>query len=226
MAMKGTAGSQHRIRLTEPAPLIIFIIDTTSKSLLKFSMNYFFNSLAIPYIYKNIIHASHTCIMHASYAHHVYASCICVIHASYVHHTYVMLHHASCMPRTHITYMHHVYVSYMHHTCIVHTSCYIMHTYMPHTRITYMHHACLVRASHPCIMHALYAHHIHASCMNHMCITYMHHVYTSYMHHMCIVHTLCRIICTQSESGPRVRRLALQKGFDSRFDPTRVRDGV
>jgi hypothetical protein len=42
------------------------------------------------------------------------------------------------------------------------------------------------------------------------------HAHASYMPHTCILHMSYRTICTQSEPGPGVRRLALREGFDSR----------
>jgi hypothetical protein len=144
--------------------------------------------------------------MRASYEHHAYVMPYHaherLIHTSYVHHI-----HASCM--MHTSYVHHEYASYksvscVHHMYIMHTSCHIMHKCIIH--------AYFVRASHTCIMHDAYTHHVHTSCI---CA-----IHTSYMHYTRIVLTLYRIICTWSEPGPRVRRLALRKGFDSRSSPT------
>jgi aryl-alcohol dehydrogenase-like predicted oxidoreductase len=74
MAMKGMTGSQCRIQFAKPAPLpVIFIVNTTSESLLKFSMSYFLTPLQYR-MYKYITYMHHTCLIHASYIRYATSS--------------------------------------------------------------------------------------------------------------------------------------------------------
>jgi hypothetical protein len=73
---------------------VILIVDTTSESLLKFSMSCFLTPLQYR-IYQCIMHAymHHTCI---TYMHHtclIRASRICIIRVSYMYRTCIMPHH-------------------------------------------------------------------------------------------------------------------------------------
>jgi hypothetical protein len=55
----------------------------------------------------------------------------------------------------------------------------------------------------------MHKHHAHTSCTY---IRYIHHVRASFMPHTCILHVPYCIICTRSDPGPGVRRLAPPAG--------------
>jgi hypothetical protein len=140
---------------------VIFIVNTTSESLLKFSMSYF---LLLQYHMYKCIHASYirhaascmhrTCLIHASYIRHA-ASCMhctCLIHTSYIRHT------ASCM---HCTCL--IHASYIRHaSSCMHRTCLILASYIRHAA-SCMHRTCIIRASCTYIVRASYMHHVTSS---------------------------------------------------------------